>query len=135
MPVAARAIRHGTLQRDVLTADGTGGDTGVWTSLASFPMRLHTVSARQAFAYKREGFENVIRVQAENRLAKRVAGHKTLRDLMMASGETKLRILFRGRTLSPIGTKYPNDGMITGNGHVLIDCIETPQPVGYMDEL
>lgn len=117
------------------TDDGGMGHDTDWVAIGPVLMRLTTASSRLAMTYEREGFENVVTAQCEDGLPKRILGYKTLRELLLAIPEERMRINYLGRTLSPIGVRMPNDGRIHGERSVVnIDCIETPQPVGIMDK-
>jgi len=114
---------------------GMGRDT-TWVALAAVLMRLTTTDSRTALAYQRTGFENVVTVQMEDQLPKRILGYKTISELLLGVTpvEERMRINYRGRTLSIVGVRLPNDGEVhAGRSVVNIYCIETPQPVGIMD--
>ena len=126
--------RHGTLMQQVNVSDGGMGQDTSWSAIGAVLMRLTTASSRIALTYEREGFANVVTVQMEDLLPKRILGLKTVRELLLAIPEERMRINYRSRTLSIVGVRFPNDGEIHGGRSVVnIDCVETPQPVGIMD--
>ncbi len=137
MAALDHGAKHGTLMQMSHASDGGFGKTTTWSAIGPLRLRLTTVSSSQQLAYQRDGFENVLRIQAENFLPKRILRYKTLRDLLVGITpiEERMRINYDGRTLSIIGVRFPNDGEIHGkNSLVSIDCIETPQTVGIMDK-
>lgn len=135
MSLSSYTDRHATLQHSVQVDDGMGSVTNTWTGLGSIAIRLTTLSASQTLAYKREGFENVIGVQVQDKLPKRILGKRSLRDLLHDASNTKMRLLFEGRKLVIVGVKLPNDGDVSGvtRGVLNLVCTEHPQPVGYRD--
>lgn len=134
MAIAHQVMRHGTLHEEVYASDGGGGQTGTMTARAAVAGRFTTASAKTIERYGRLGYENLITWQMVNHLPVRVQGHTTVRDLLGDTSQGRWRIVFRGRTLTIVGYRLPNEGMIHGRaGHINIDCIETPQPVGAMD--
>ena len=134
MTVLAWGGRHGTIMQQSEAADGGFGKDTTWIALGAVRMRMTTPSSRISRMYSRDGFENVVTVQCENSFPKRISGFETLRDLLLAADQTRMRINYRGRTMSIMGVRYPNDGWITGNDTIVnIDCIEAPQPQGILD--
>lgn len=135
MGVLAYGARHGTLMQQSRADDGGMGHDTSWVALGPVLMRLTTASSRIAMTYQRDGFENVVTVQCEDALPKRILGYTSLQALLLAIPEERMRINYRARTLSVIGVRMPNDGEIHGRRSVInIDCVETPQPVGIMDK-
>lgn len=123
--------RMGTIEKAVLASDSGGGSTTTWTPQGAIRMRLTTVGSRMAVEYLRAGFENTVRVQAQDRLPRAIDGKRTLGALFRS--QAQYRILYQDRTLSPIGFPNPDGSVQDVGGVFLIDCIETPLPVGYMD--
>lgn len=129
--------RHGTLMQMTVSSDGGMGSDATWPEVGALLMRLTTASSRIRQVYERDGFENVVTVQAIDALPVRILGYTTLRDLLQGNTPLtkRLRINYQGRTLTIIGVRMPNDGQVHGGHSVVnIDCIETPQPTGVMDK-
>lgn len=137
MGVLTHGAKHGTLMQMTLSADGGMGKVATWAEIGALRMRLTTASSRTRRTYGRDGFENLVTVQAINAMPVRILGYKTLRELLQGITPLtkRLRINYEGRTLSIMGVRMPNDGQVHGaNSVVNIDCVETPQPVGVLDK-
>jgi len=134
MTVLALGLKHGTLKRQTQVTDAAMGYTTTWGPLTAVRMRLNTGDSKIARYFKREGFENVLVIQAEDRLPTHVEGHTSLRRLLLDNTQERMRLDYDGRTLTIVGVSLPNDGRIHGAASVInIGCVETPQPVGIQD--
>lgn len=132
-----RGAKYGTLKQMVNTDDtGFGFDT-TWQAIGALRMRVTTAASNIRLAYEREGFNNVMTMQALNFLPRRILGYKTLRELLLGIQplEERMRIDYEGRTMSIVGVRFPNEGQIHGRNSIInIDCVETPQMVGILDK-
>ncbi len=122
-----------TIQQRVNTPDGGFGQASPWTDLRSIPARVTTVSARELRAYQRDGYEQVMRVVCDDSI-RRTNGTNSLQAMFHDPNQPHYRIMYRGRTLNPVGVVRPLEGVHdTAAHHVFIDCIETPILTGQMD--
>jgi hypothetical protein len=126
-------------QRDDTTDGGFGqsASTNQWAPTFSIAGRLRTLSARELRAYRRDGYETVMRFETTDNIGRtsNKAGFVTnsLRQYLQ-SNQAHFRLNIRGRTLNIIGIVRPMEGLHdTAGHHVWLDCIETPIPTGHMD--
>lgn len=131
-----------TLERRSNTTDGGFGQDSVWVSKFSFRCRMRTLSSRELFAYRREGYTNVMRIEAEDTIRRwqNKDGKRgtSLRDYMQHPELEHVRLVHHGvsgaRTFNPVGVVRPMEGLHdTAQNHVWIDCVETPILTGQMD--
>jgi head-tail adaptor len=121
------------IQQRVNTSDSGFGQTNVWTDLRSMPARVVTLSGRELKAYQRDGYEQVMRVVCDDNI-RRTNETNSLQAVLHDPTGQHLRLMYRGRTLNPVGVVRPMEGVHdTAAHHVFIDCVETPIYTGEMD--
>lgn len=134
MAVQNLATRHAVVRESVGTSDGGGGLDTVMTPRGTIPFRIGTISGKMQRHYQRMGYEYVVTLQVPAILPKRINGKKKTRDLFRDNTKQMLVLVVDDRTMTPIGVRVPNDNFGPGpNGHINIDCIETPEAVGHPD--
>lgn len=117
----------------------SGGQDDTWTKAGSFWGRLVSLGGSTTNEYQRHTYTKLWNVIAENVLPSAITiperGAFASLALMFGSSITeRMRLEVDGRTLSPEHCEVPNDGQL-GVEIVKVRCIETPQPVGYMDRI
>ena len=123
------------LQQNTLTDDNGGGQTSSWSPVLPLRCRVTQLSATvSSRIYQREGAEDVYRVYCEDKIV-RTDGERSLHRLLRKPSEAKFRFLWQGdRTITPIGMERPAAGTHDHLADVIwIDCLETPEGVGYAD--
>ena len=123
------------LQQDTLTDDNGGGQTSSWSAVLPLRCRVTQLSADTvARTYGREDNRLVYRVFCEDTIV-RTDGERSLHRLLRKPGEAKFRFLWQGdRTITPIALQRPAGGTHDHLADVIwIDCLETPEGVGYAD--
>ena len=124
-----------TLQQLTETDDLAGGFTHTWTAVLRIKCRVVQMSAEYSSrVYGRETNFMVLRVEAADRIPT-TDGEQSLHKLLRKRGETQFRLLWRGdRTISPIRLQLDPSGRDNHmQNMVTIDCIETPEVVGFAD--
>lgn len=127
-----------TLQQFASTDDTGFGQTPAsvpWPAVCSLKCRVTQLSSKTAVdVYGREANEDVYRVYVSDRIP-RTDGETSLHRLLRKPSEAKFRFLWRGdRTITPVGMQKPAGGMHDHLADVFfIDCLETPEGVGYQD--
>lgn len=124
--------RHATIEQWVTTDDLAGGQTGVWTARGYTTIYLTTVKSSVAMTYKREGYTNVVRMQTQDSLPRRLLTYKFLSEFLRANDQNRVRFLIQGRTLHPISFRQQAENRVA-LPILTLDCSETAPKVGYVD--
>lgn len=133
MPVGAFAQQNGTLQELQDTSDGALGQNTAAVALTPIRFRIGVITSKLALTYQRQGWEYVVRLQIVNRLPKLTKGRRFLAELFKGGRTERLRIVFDGRTLSPVAVRPIEHGQGPSD-FVNVDCIDTPEAVGFQDK-
>lgn len=132
MPIESYANTSGTLQEIQDTDDLAFGQTIAVVALTPIRFRIGKISGKLKNAYERQGWEYVVPLQIVNRLPRITLGQRLVSELFKGGRTERLRIVFDGRTLSPIGIR-PLEHGAGPSSFVNVDCIDTPEAVGFQD--
>lgn len=133
MAFADQLRDRATLQQSVLTDDGKGSGTEVWTNRLSFACSARQMSTRALITYGRTGTENGIVFSADDQIP-RTQGKNSFFDLLDEPDQRAYRIVHNGRTMTVLGPNRPSQGMHSTMANVLlINTVEAPERVGSLD--
>lgn len=131
LPEIRKSVKLQTYVIDTDVDDGS--QEGTWTTQATLLAHIHGSGRGQDMAYGRSGLTRTTHMLMHNQLPKRILGHWTLADLLNAPDTPRVRFLADNRTLSFESLDGDMSSQL-GEDLVRLACVETPQPIGYMDE-
>lgn len=130
LPEIRKSVRLQTYVIDTELDDGS--DDGTWTTQATLLAHVHGSGKGRNMAYGREGLTREVHLLIHNRLLKRILGHWTLADLLNAPDTGRVRFLADNRTLT--FDSMEGDMAAEMSDVVRLTCVETPQPIGFVDK-
>lgn len=131
LPEIRKSVR---LQTYVIDTDlDDGSQEGTWTTQATLLAHIHGSGKGQNMAFRREGLTREVHLLMRDTLAIRISGHRLLSDFLNAPDTGRVRFLADNRTLT-FSSLEGDLAAGMGTDVVRLTCIETPQPIGYVDE-
>ncbi len=129
LPEIRKSVR---LQTYVVTELDDGSQTGTWTTQATLLAHIHGTGKGRDMAFRREGLTREVHLLMRDTLAIRIGGHRSLSNFLNAPDTDRVRFLADNKTLT-FSVLEGDMAAETGSDVVRLTCIETPQPIGFVD--